>query len=140
MTEKDKRAAIIIGVGIIAILLFLFWRGRGGLLSTAGNTVVNGAPFSLPAVGGISLGPIYYGDDGFTYTIPGLDLSGPDLSMIGACCSDCMQGGDNGAYDPYSPNGGPSYVYNMGDSGPTVYNYYQEAPSSSGYNLQFGAY
>lgn len=88
MTEREKRIAIIGGT-ILAAILLLLWLRRGG--GAAGDVITNQGDYIPGAV----LGPVYYGgDDGapFTWDIPGLDLSGPNLSMIGACCSDCMAG------------------------------------------------
>lgn len=86
MTEKQKRLAIIGGTVLAAVLLLLTLSRKGagaGAVGAAGN-------FTLPTVFGPSLGPIYT-DGGTTLVIPGLDLSGPNLNMVGACCSDCMQ-------------------------------------------------
>lgn len=125
MTEKQKRFAIIAGTVIAAVLLFLWFRRRG----TAGNVVVEQSPFNLPAVG---LGPIWLPDEqGATYNIPGLNLDGPGLQMIGACCSDCMQTKPNYETPTFA---GPSITFNEGNNGPNVYNYYEpsQQPSSTG--------
>jgi hypothetical protein len=136
MTEKQKRIAIIAGTAIAAILLLLFLKkGRG----TAG-LVEGDSPFDLPAVYGPNLGPIYNGGEPFSINIPGLDLSGPDLSMIGACCSDCMQAPTT--FDPQFASAGNTYVFNAPDQGPSIYNYYAPAAAkqTSGVPIQFVSY
>lgn len=132
MTEANKRIAIIGGTAFIAVLLLLMFR-RGGAV---GNAAASGEGFALPTVTGPNIGPITYGGDSVAYVIPGLDLGGPDLSMIGACCSDCMQSNSG---DPFG-QAGPrySYVFNAGNQGPNVYNYTtvnqtQQQSSSGGF-------
>lgn len=113
MTEHQKRLAIIFVTVVIGILLLLHSK-RG----SAGAAV--GSDYTLPTVSGPSLGPMYSGGgQGAVYVIPGLNLQGPNLNMIGACCSDCMQS------DPYATPtyAGPSYTFNQGNAGASIYNY-----------------
>lgn len=113
MTERDKRISIIVGTVILAVLLLLFFK-RG-----AGAGAAAGSDYTLPAVTGPNLGPVYSGGSR-TIVIPGLNLGGPNLNMIGACCSDCMQSQPTFNNPTYA---GPSMTINEGNSGPTVYNY-----------------
>lgn len=123
MSERDKRAAIIIGTLVLAMII-LIWFRRGGSVA-GGNTTINNSAFTAPSVA--PFGPVYTGDNSpWTFDIPGLDLSGPDLSMIGACCSDCMQSNEQ-FYQPQY-DGGNTYVFNAGDLGPNIYNYTYPAP------------
>jgi hypothetical protein len=123
MTEKDKRIAIIIGTVILAILLLLYFK-RG----VAGTSVETVDGYTPSTVSGVTYGPTYTGDEGpWTFNLPGLDLSGPDYSMIGACCSDCLQT-QTTPVDPYYSGGGNTYVFNAADQGPTIYNYNQASP------------
>lgn len=129
MTEKEKRAAIILTVGLVAILLLLWFR-RGG--ARGAQTVMGPeTPFTFPGVAlpnipGIDLGDWTLPPSNGPIIIPGLDFSGPDLSMIGACCSDCMQ--TQPTYTDPQPIG-PTYVINQGNAGPNVYNYTTSTPT-----------
>lgn len=139
MTEANKRIAIIGGTAFLAILLLLFFR-RGG---AAGSTIVNGSPYAMPAVAGATygstnFGPVYYSDAPWTFELPGLDLSGPDLSMIGACCSDCQQSTQQ-FYQPQY-DGGNTYVFNAPDQGPNVYNYYAPAVAAAPKPMMYASF
>lgn len=114
MTENHKRFAIIAITVILAILILLYSR-KGAAGAAAGSD------YSLPAVTGVNLGPAYSGGGPTTYVIPGLNLSGPNLNMIGACCSDCMSGPQVQAVRT------PEIVFNQASPGPTVFNYFTQA-------------
>lgn len=115
MTERHKQIAIVSGTILVALFLLLFFRKGAG----AGGTV-GASDWTLPTVTGPSLGPIYFGDgDRPVINIPGLNLGGPDLSMIGACCSDCGQS----QVTTFNQRPGPTYVFNAGNQGPNVYSY-----------------
>ena len=120
MTEPQKRLAIVGAVAIIAIVLLLLSKNRSGV------SVQNSA---LPEFGDVIIsGPNVTRT---VFNIPGLDI-GPEyerLSAIGACCSDCQRGSAPMNYAP--ANGGPTIVFNEGNSGPNVYNYFSPAPSPS---------
>lgn len=113
MTERHKQLAIIAGTIVLAILLILHFRKGSGAGATAGSD------YQLPAVTGVNMGPAYGGGGAYIpIVIPGLDLSGPNLNMIGACCSDCNSTPDQG---PRSQ--GPTYVFNQGNAGAQIFNY-----------------
>lgn len=124
MTEGEKRIAIIGGTVVLALLLlFMFWpRFRAAVNSVTGSDWEPPAVgIDIPGINIIGAAPI---------TIPQLDLSGIDgLQMIGACCADCTGSSGTG----YQSTPGTTLVFNQGNSGPTVYNYTQQAapaPSS----------
>jgi hypothetical protein len=120
MTEKQKKLAIIIGTVIIGIII-LFWSRR----ATGGTTIVNQqglAPIqvTIPSLNIPERSPI-------AINIPGLPAFTPyDFNAI----SPCMCNGAASLYQDTS-NSGPAYefVYNEGDSGPNVYNYYAPVPT-----------
>jgi len=117
MTKDHKSAAILGGVFLVLILLLLFTR------KSASNTTVMGAGQDIPA-NTVGLGDAIAG---FTMPefgpiiIPGINLSGErDLSIIGACCSDCAAPRQT----DYSPAGsGNTFVFNAPNNGPTNYSY-----------------
>jgi hypothetical protein len=124
MTERQKQVAIIGGTLIAALILMLYYRRTAvGAGATAGSDM-------LPAVSGPNLGPVVGGSSG-PIIIPGLDLRGPNLNMIGACCSDCMQTSQGFTNPQYY---GPAITINQGASGPTVYNNNQFTYGGGGYS------
>lgn len=120
MTEREKRIAII-GVTIVAAIILLLWLRRGGLGS--GSIVAGNSDYVPANIAGITTGPLYTGSDTpFTWDIPGLNLGGPNLSMMGACCSDCMAGPmAQAASQP------PMFSYGLSGAAPVSFNY-AEAP------------
>lgn len=113
MSGREKKA-LAIGAGILIVLILLFLLRRGGA-GAAGSVSYN-----MPAVYGPQAGPSYHSQP-VNISIPGLDLSGPDLSMIGACCSDCMQSNSQ-FYQPQFNGNGTTYVFNAAANGPNIYN------------------
>lgn len=120
MSENQKRLLIIGGV-IIAALIFLM---RGN--NSAATVVSNGEEIPLQNVSA----PTINISGRAPFILPNLAPYNPanTLSAIGACCADCSNRGNT---QSYRDNGGPSYTFvtNMGNAGPNVYNYVNIAAS-----------
>ena len=114
MSENQKRLLIIGFVVIVALILFM--RGNNSTVTNVSNgeeiplqnvsapaiNISGRAPFVLPNLGDFN--------------------SATNLSAIGACCADCSNRGNS---QSYRESGGPRYTFvtNMGNRGPNVFNY-----------------
>lgn len=114
MSENQKRL-LIIGV-VIIVALILFMRGNNSSVTN----VSNGEEIPLQNVSAPTIN--ISGREPFV--LPNFAPYNPanTLSAIGACCADCSNRGNT---QSYRENGGPrySFVTNMGNAGPNVFNY-----------------
>lgn len=118
MSDEDKKRIVIVGgiIIIAAIILMLMGKNsatvvqRGGAIpSTAnsfGDVIVNRQPFTIPDLG----------------VIRGSD----SLSAIGACCADCRPSNAPKSYTSFPST---TIVFNEGDKGPNIFNYYTPTPT-----------
>jgi hypothetical protein len=120
MNERQKQL-LIIGV-IVVIALILFMRSNNN-----STTVVNsgGDNVSLPQVNTPNI--IIEGRQPFVLPNFGVSNSANSLSAIGACCADCRPQTNTSSFKS-NTGSGITFVTNMGNSGPNVYNYIQQAP------------
>lgn len=118
MTEQNKRVAIIGGTVLVVIILLLFFRANKAAVDQVVNEAAN--PFNLPAAA-IAGGDFVYNSG--PINIPGITINGErDMSIIGACCSDCNSK-QSTFQDPYGSSRGGGVTINEGNRGNNVYNY-----------------
>lgn len=113
MTERQKKIALIVGTIIIALILLL--SGRKGTAGTVINNQGETSPINV-TVPGFNIperSPI-------AINIPGLpEMSPYNFNAI----SPCMCNGTALASASNVPALSLTFVTNMGDSGPNIYNY-----------------
>jgi hypothetical protein len=120
MTERNKKAAMIGGAAIVALLVvWLLLRGKGSTVYQSNGGVT---------LGGVTLPGINLGSRA-PFNIPGLPSTGGSnsLSAIGACCSDCA---GSVPRTNYSPAVQPplTIVFNEGAKGGNTYVYMPPSP------------
>lgn len=122
---NDKQKAWGIGAAIIVIVALIFFF-RSGSASAANVQNVSGGSFQ-PA--GVTVQNYTFNREPFT--IPALNVGErwQGLSAIGACCADCSGSTPRQQYTPAGSNG-PTIIFNEGDRGPNVFNYFNPAPTT----------
>lgn len=118
MTEKEKKRLMIV-VAVIAAIIIVFL-----LLRKAGNAIYQQGTGSTNNFGGAEI--LMPDFERQPFVIPDFGYDPTDLSAIGACCVDCGSSARQ-ARTSYAPASDPvTLVYNAGNKGPNIYNYYTE--------------
>jgi len=122
MNDKQKAWGIGAAIIVIAALFFLF---RGGSTSAA---VVQNVPGTTQAPGGVTVQNVTFNRDPFVIPTLNAGERWQGLSAIGACCADCSGATPRQSYTPAGSRG-PTIIFNEGDRGANVFNYFTPAPA-----------
>lgn len=117
MTENQKRLAIVGVVIIVALILFMRNSGSNATTVISGNELPSASNLQSPTIVIKERQP---------FVLPNFSggASNNSLSAIGACCADCRP--QTSSFRNAPSGNGITFVTNRGNSGPNVYNYYQQ--------------
>lgn len=123
MSDNNKRLILIVSGFIFVVAIILMMQGRDG-----SRTIVNQAG-AVPNNDLMNFGDVVVQRQPFTLPDFGVVRAADKLQAIGACCADCRpSAGVRNSYAPAMPR--TTIVFNEGDKGANVFNYYAPKPQT----------
>lgn len=129
MIKIETKTALSLGAIVLALVLALTFRKRDTIIYQSeglGNVTF----------GGVQMGEIKVDVPRRDFVMPTFALPPDQFSMISGCCSDCGSKAETVGYAPASD--GVTLVFNEGNSGGSVFNYYETAETAQSPYNSFG--